>query len=236
MEYIRRAYTSEGIDSQMKEMHAYYDRIAREYEEESVRTHKRDQENMGPFLKARSELRDIIKNSAEGTVCQIGIGTGDWTRAVCETAKIVVGVEVSQEMLAKAKHNLASFDNVYFVNCDFLKEDIEAGPFDCVVVFFLLSLFPRSQQDLFFHQVQKILKPKGLLVVADTKKLGDLPSIGLGRRQLQQRRSGDKVYTLYKEHFFNDSLASLLEGKGYEIIDRSIGTTWFSWVVSCRRT
>lgn len=232
IEYIRRAYTQEGVERQMIEMQTYYNEIAHKYMDKSVRTHKQSQESIEFKKKERAELRTIIRKYVKGKVCQIGIGTGDWTKTIGETSDRVVGVEQSQEMLVQARLNLASYGNITFMHCDALKEDISGGPFDCVVIFFLLSLLPRSMQDRLLNRVQKILKPGGLLVIADTKKLGDLPAMGLGRRQLQQRKSDNKVFILYKEHFVGDSLVGLLEKKGYEVIDASRKSVWFPWAIS----
>jgi ubiquinone/menaquinone biosynthesis C-methylase UbiE len=126
---------------------------------------------------------------------------------------------------------LSAYSNVSLQRCDALKDDIGGGPFDCVVVYFLLSLLPCRMQDKLLRAVQRILKPGGLLVVADTKKPGDVPAQGLGRRQLQSRSSGGKAFTLYKEHFAGDSLADLLVKKGYETQASSRGTSVFSWAV-----
>lgn len=234
VEYIRRAYTQRGVEQQMAEMQTYYNEIASKYTDESVRTHKRSREDMEPFTRERAELGAIIEKYVRGKVCQIDIRTGGWTRTICETADEVVGVETSPEMLVQARKNLSSYDNVSFLQCDALKEDISGGPFDCVVIYFLLSLLPRSMQDRLFDRVQKIIKPGGLLVVADTRKVGDLPAMGLGRCQLQQRKSDGKTFILYKEHFVGDSLVKLLEKKGYVVVVSSAETIWFSWAVSRR--
>ena len=83
------------------------------------------------------------------------------------------------------------------------------------------------------QRIHELLKPGGLLIVADTKKLRDCPYIGLGRRRLQQRRIGGRIFTLYKEHFYGDSLAKLLEKEGFKIIDLNRKSVFFSWAVSC---
>jgi ubiquinone/menaquinone biosynthesis C-methylase UbiE len=234
IEYIRRAHTEEGVGQQMAEMQAYYDAIAPRYMDTSVRTHKRHQEDMETFTKERAELRAVIKEYARGKVCQLGIGTGDWTRTICETASEVVGVEISPAMLVQARQNLSSYSNVSFLQYDALRDDITGGPFDCVVMYFLLSLLPRCMQDRLFDRILRTMKPGGLLIVADTKRIGDLPAIGLGRRQLQKRASGGNEYILYKEHFVGDTLAKLLEKKNYVITASSGQSIWFSWAVSYR--
>jgi ubiquinone/menaquinone biosynthesis C-methylase UbiE len=232
IEYIRRAYTPSGLEQQMVEMKAYYDAVAKKYSTNSVRTHKRSTEEIEVFTNERAELREVIRKYASGDTCQIGIGTGDWTKTLCKSSNSVLGIEQSQEMLAQARVNLAPYENIEFIQMDVFKEGIRGGPFDCVVVYFLFSLLPSLIQSKLFHHVQQVLKPGGYLIIADTKKMGDLPAIGLGRRLLQKRSSGDREFTIYKEHFVGDSLVKLVEKHGYEIVDSNSEVIWFPWVVA----
>jgi ubiquinone/menaquinone biosynthesis C-methylase UbiE len=229
--YIFRAHTQLGTEQQMIEMQAYYDSIALNYMDKSVRTHRLNKQDAETHRRERTQLRAVIRQYSKGSVCQIGIGTGDWTETICQVADKVIGVEVSPAMLKQARKNLSSYNNIRFLHCDALKEDISGGPFDCVVAYFLLSLLPRSMQDKLFSHVRRILKPGGLFIIADTRRPGDLPAQGLGRRQLQERKTKGKVFTLYKEHFVGDSLTRLLENKGYAVVAANEETAWFSWAV-----
>ena len=232
VEYIRRAHTAEGLEQQMIEMQAYYNDIADRYHDKSVRTHIRNPDEFRIYKNERKQLRDLLKRYANGNCCQIGVGTGDWTKTICETAHKVVGIEIGQNMLVQAQINLSSYNNIQLIKADALKEDINKGPFDCVVLYFFLSLLPRSMQNQLFHRIHKMLKPDGFLIVADTKELADLPAVGLGRRQLQKRESYGREFILYKEHFVGDSLANLVKKKGYEIITSSKYSEWFTWAFS----
>jgi ubiquinone/menaquinone biosynthesis C-methylase UbiE len=234
IEYIRRAYTSEGIRQQMAEMKAYYSQMAPQYSSESAKTHHLPHDEELVFLKERQELRAVLNKYANGRVCQIGIGTGDWTTTVCDAARTVLAIEQREEMLKLAQVNLAEHLNVEFLRCDILEDEFDAASFDCVVVDLLLGLFPRPIQDRFFQKVCKLVKPGGLLIVVDTKKSCAFNTIGLGKHQLQELRSDDRTYVIYKEHFVGDSLTKLLKRKGYGPIEASTNSVWFSWVVSRR--
>lgn len=229
VEYIRRAYTKKGIEEQLAEMHAYYDEIAYNYQTNYSGT---DIRSKAEYRQERETLRMIIREHAKGKTFQIGIGTGDWTKTICETADSVVGIDQSERMISEARKNLSSFSNMSFLCGDIFKDRFENGAFDCVVVYFFLSILPRSAQHRLFNIVRQLLKPGGLLIVADTRKKRDFSSIGLGRHQLQQRKCGDRVFTLYKENFYGDSLAKLLEKEGFKVIDSNYEAVWFSWAVS----
>jgi ubiquinone/menaquinone biosynthesis C-methylase UbiE len=230
VEYIRRVHTIEGINEQMNEMYDYYDKIADSYKDNHG---KIDAQNNTGYGQERKNLRMIIKERVKGKALQIGIGTGDWTKTICEKADWVVGIDQSKNMIDQARENLSSYGNIDFIHGDIFKNEINNGPFDCIVIYFLLSLLPSYMQQRLLNLVTKILKPGGFLIVADTRKMRDIPSKGLGRYRLQQRTSGNQVFTLYKEHFFGDSLVKLLEKNGFKKIDPDKKSVWFSWAVSC---
>lgn len=232
VEYIRRTYTRKGIEEQMEEMHNYYNEIADNYQTNYSGTNIRSKME---YQQERKALRMLIREHVKGKAFQIGIGTGDWTKTICETADSVVGIDQSKRMIAEARNNLSAYRNISFLHGDIFKfkNEINNGPFDCVVVYFLLSLLPSPMQRRLLNLIQRVLKPGGLLIIADTRKRRDFPSIGLGRRQLQRRKRGDRVFTLYKENFYGDSLVKLLEKEGFKVIDSKPESVWFSWAVSC---
>ncbi|MCK4760741.1 MAG: class I SAM-dependent methyltransferase [Candidatus Aminicenantes bacterium] len=227
-EYIYRAYTLEGIEKQMAEMHAYYEKIAWKYTDNSAKTYN----NRAGYKEERDVLRAQIRKYVRGKTFQAGIGIGDLTKTVCENSVQVVGIEQSREMINQAYNNLSSYDNINILHGDIFKDNINGGPFDSLVAYFFLSLLPRSMQKRFFQIVHKILKPGGLLIAADTKAIGDLAAVGLGRRLLQKRKNEGQEFVLYKEHFVGDSLAKLLENNGLSVVESSDKTTWFSWAIA----
>jgi ubiquinone/menaquinone biosynthesis C-methylase UbiE len=229
VEYIRRAYTSEGIEKQMTEMHRYYDQIAAQYIEINRKASK---ENNIDYTEERESLHQLIKRHAYGNALQIGIGIGDWTRSVCESASHVIGIDQSKNMILQAQENLSSYKNMNFIHGDIFKYKIERKSFDCVILYFFLSLLPPQVQRKLLSIVQDVLKPGGKFITADTKKIRSFSSTGLGRHLLQQRKKGERVFTLYKEHFFGDSLAKLLEANGFKILESSENSHYFSWAVS----
>ena len=233
VEYIGRVHTEQGLQSQMTEMMAYYDEVAPGYDRISAGVD--DQARTSDFSRERNELRLLLYRYVQGSACELGVGTGDWTKTICERATNVLGIDVGKNMLAQARARLTNFSNITLLHRNVLRDLVEPGDHDCVILYFFLSLLPPRLQDELFLRLLDLLKPGGLLIVADTKKILDQPSIGLGKRQLQTRILNGRTFTLYKEHFVGDTLNRLLQRNGYEIIETSEDSTWFSWAVA-RRT
>jgi len=230
IECLLRGISEAGVRQQMKETQAYYDAIARTYDAASGR-------DMAPRdLHAaegeKNALRETLRKFALRRVCQIGIGTGAWTETICETADVVVGIDASPSMLMEARRRLAGFGNVQFVLADVLGNDVQVGTVDCVVCCFLLSLLPQSMQKRLFAAVRRILKPGGVVVVADSKRPANYPGVGLGRCRIQTRSAGGTEYTVYKEHFGGQLLRNLLEDNGYEVVHAAENRVWLTWAVA----
>ncbi len=234
VDYIRRVHTKSGIEMQLEEMKLYYNAIANRYGDQAIRTHDRSASEMAGFMTERSELRRVLRRyvNSDNEVCQIGIGTGDWTTTICECAAKVTAIEQSSEMLSQAKINLANFDNIKYYHSDIMGNNETITRSDIVVAYFLLSLYPPSAQVLLLECIRNFLRPRGILIVADTNKLGDVQSMGLGRRRIQRRECNARIFHLYKEHFDHAHLRDLMAQNEFEIITASADSVWFSWTVS----
>lgn len=112
------------------------------------------------------------------TVVDLGSGAGnDCFVARAETGESgwVIGVDFSDEMIAKAQHNAASHG---FTNVEFIKGDIEELPLndniaDVVISNCVLNLVPDKEKA--FAQIYRILKPGGHFCISDVVLVGELP-------------------------------------------------------------
>ena len=112
------------------------------------------------------------------TIVDLGSGAGNdcfVARAESGEKGKVIGVDFSDEMLAKAHQNAAKLG---FTNVDFVKGDIEELPLessiaDVVVSNCVLNLVPDKQKA--FSQVYRILKPGGHFSISDVVLVGELP-------------------------------------------------------------
>lgn len=75
----------------------------------------------------------------------------------------------------------------------------------------------------------ELLKPNGKILFADTQRIREIPSFGLGRRRIQQRRVNGRKFMLYKEHFTPHDWESFAVFYGLNIVECPKNTEWFSF-------
>ncbi|NQT37818.1 MAG: class I SAM-dependent methyltransferase [Planctomycetes bacterium] len=228
--YVKAIHTHSGLAMQLDSMKQYYSAVAHCYHD--AWTQQASVHDVELLEVERNKLRDKLRVFAHGEVCQLGIGTGDWSETICRTCNRMLGVEQSTAMLNEARCRLEHFQNVRFLQCDVLKDDIGDQAFDCVVVFFLLSLLPRRLQAQLLRKIRGNLRDGGTLLVADSRSMRSTPSVGLGRTRMQQRFADGRRFTLYKDHFPGQTLQTLIERAGFDITQCGTGLTWFSWVAA----
>lgn len=112
------------------------------------------------------------------TVLDLGSGAGFDAflarREVGESGR-VIGVDMTPEMLAKARFNA---EKLGYANVEFREGEIEAMPVDddsvdLVISNCVLNLVP--DKDAAFREIARVLKPGGRMVVSDIVQTGGLP-------------------------------------------------------------
>lgn len=125
-----------------------------------------DQRDTNALLQAEEQavlpmLRSIA--FAGKTVADLGCGTGRYLRhSLSEGARNTVGVDFSRQMLLASRNNCGS--------CGLCESSVEALPlrtgwFDVVISTLVLAHLPSLQRAV--HEMSRVLKPQGFLVVSD---------------------------------------------------------------------
>lgn len=127
--------------------------------------------SLGQSKKIQQDIvRDYINSSDE--VLEIGCGTGTLTVSCAEKGASVVGFDISSQMLAMAKQkvrerNLA--DKVQLQEMGAIEMDKAFGEetFDKIVSTLVFSEFYPDEQQYVLGQSYRILRPGGLIIIAD---------------------------------------------------------------------
>ena len=112
------------------------------------------------------------------SVLDLGSGAGNdcfVARAIVGKTGKVTGIDFTDAMLEKAKHNAQKLG---FTNVEFVKGDIEEMPltdnqFDIIVSNCVLNLVPDKAKA--FSEMMRVLKPNGHFCVSDVVLKGELP-------------------------------------------------------------
>lgn len=110
-------------------------------------------------------FREILENSSFENCLEIGCGTGKNTEWLLTKAKQITAVDLSEEMLEKAKEKIIS-DKTQFIVADITKEWLFTDEkFDLVT--FSLVLEHIENLENVFEKVANVLKPGGYVYVGE---------------------------------------------------------------------
>ncbi len=101
-------------------------------------------------------------------VLDVGCGSGLFFSQVAGQAKIVVGVDVSLELLSKAKEHARGFGNVYLVQADADHLPFLNGFFGAVFAFTVLQNMPKPSETL--AELKRVARVGGKVAVTGLKK------------------------------------------------------------------
>jgi 2-polyprenyl-3-methyl-5-hydroxy-6-metoxy-1,4-benzoquinol methylase len=107
---------------------------------------------------------------------EIGCGTGLFTKMFAATGALIIAVDISGELLEKARERNLPPDRVKFLEKRFEDCDLE-GPFDAVIG---SSVLHHLEVDTALRQILGLLKPRGYLSFAEPNMLN--PQVYLERR------------------------------------------------------
>jgi ubiquinone/menaquinone biosynthesis C-methylase UbiE len=122
--------------------------------------------------KYKAALKALHAPTAFGIVLDVGCGSGLFFSQISDKAEIVVGVDITHNLLLKAKTQAKTFTNVHVVQADADHLPFKNGVFDTVFCFTVLQNMPKPKETLLeFKQQTKI---GGKIVVTGLKKAFEL--------------------------------------------------------------
>ncbi len=112
------------------------------------------------------------------TVIDLGSGAGnDCFVARAETGEsgLVIGIDMTPEMIDKAKNNASrlGFSNIEFILGDIENMPVSDGSAHVVISNCVLNLLPSKEK--IFHEIYRVLKPGGHFCISDVVTTGEFP-------------------------------------------------------------
>ena len=149
----------------------------------------------------------------EGDVV-VDLGSGAGMDAFIAAKKVgatgkIIGIDVTEEMIAKAKENAEKYS---FTNCEFILADIEDIPLesntaDVILSNCVINLAPSKEK--VFSEAFRILKPGGTLCVSDIVLLEELTP--------EQRSDPELIASCVGGALLKDHYISIIEHAGFVI-------------------
>lgn len=174
----------------------YYSRRAPEYEA----IYRREDLISQRELKLISdEIRHLF---AGRSVLEVGCGTGYWTRIAAETAKSILAIDLSEEMLTEARKSLYHQKNIEFQLADAYDLSHLSGEFNAGLANFWLSHVPVERLETFLQAFHSRLERSAVVFMTDNMHVP-----GFGGERIRKSGSGDT----YK-------LRTLADGSEHEVI------------------
>ena len=134
-----------------------YDRIADEYARRifnELRQKPFDRELLDRFA---AEL------AGRGSICDMGCGPGHVARYLCDAGATVFGLDLSPRMVKLARK---LNPDITFREGNMLALDLPSASLAGIAAFYAIVNIPRDSLPLVFREMQRVLQPGGLLLLA----------------------------------------------------------------------
>jgi len=153
-----------------------------------------------PLVKVREQVVDFTNASKGSTILDVATGTGQQAFAFAKRGYDVIGVDLTESMLAIArKQNKAGL--VKFEAADATQLRFEENSFDVACVSFALHDMPLTIREKVLQEMVRVTQPNGVIVIVDY----DLPRDKISRALIY------RLITLYEGEYYKEFIASDLE-------------------------
>src|SRR5688572_5350151 len=117
-----------------------------------------------PIKRLRREVVRISGATAESKILDIATGTGEQACAFATDCREVVGVDISEAMLRRARGK-NRFDNLSFLHADATNLPFGDGEFDVSCICFALHEMPPSIREATLREMARVTKSNGRIVI-----------------------------------------------------------------------
>jgi len=195
-------YTGERVVKERKEITLYYVFFEHFYR----------------YCFARRYCRDKI-------VLDAGCGTGYGTYELSQSAKKVIGIDISDEAIDFCRNNY-SRQNIEFLEMDIKNMNFEKDTFDCVVSFEALEHI--EGQERFLAEVKRVLRPGGIFIISTPDRDNYCRRFVTGNHNRFHKKEFSKVEfeTLLKQYFRIDGVfgqVAVTQGDGKSLVTKGLG-------------
>ncbi len=157
-------------------------------------------------LFSEDRFHDFIeKLPEEGRILDVGCGAGvPVTKYLADRGYRMIGVDLSREMLKRAKENVPSGD---FLQQDMTSLDFDEDGFDGLTAFYSIIHVPRGEHRGLLSDINDILRTSGVMLIS------------LGSTGWEGTNDDFLGAEMYWSHHSPEKTLQMVEDVGFEIID-----------------
>ena len=154
-----------------------------------------------PLVRVRNQVVDFTNARAGSRILDVATGTGQQAFAFAKRGYAVMGVDLTEAMLAVARKNYPN-GLLKFEAGDATHLRFEDGSFDVACISFALHDMPLTIREKVLREMVRVTQPGGTIVVVDYA----LPRNKVGRALVY------RLVTLYEGDTYKEFIVSDLEG------------------------
>ncbi|WP_013324447.1 class I SAM-dependent methyltransferase [Gloeothece verrucosa] len=126
-----------------------------------------DQRWKNYISKTLSFLKNWAEISSDQVVLDLGCGTGEFERLLLteNPEQKIIGIDISEEMLVKAKYKCQGYPNVSFQQASVSSLPFNTHTFDVIVSASAFHYFEHPETAI--QEIKRVLKPDGKVVILD---------------------------------------------------------------------
>ena len=214
----------------MENFRHYYDERAREYDE--IYSGKGlvniDSEF---YLEDVNNIGKIIKKIGNGSLIDIGCGTGFWLPYYARNCSTITLLDQSRKMLLECRKRVVKLkieNKCHIITADFFAKRIKKAIYDCVLIGFFVSHLSFKQEPHFFQKLRLILKPRASIMVVDSA--WTRPRMKNRKKEGQQARilNDGRKFTIYKRYFNQRDIEKIFKRYGFKLNYFYLGNVWLA--------
>lgn len=221
------------MDSDLRrQMLAYYDERAPEYEE--AYTHGTGTSSIREptvFTTEATVLAGSVGRFGQGRLIDLACGTGYWLPQYAGRCSHITLVDQSRRMLDECVKKIAMLgiaDRCSLVQADVFDHTLPHSAYDNALLGFLLSHLTDSQEPLLFDALKTMLGPSGRFLILDSAWSPERAQVNRKVERQQRRLNDGTAFEIHKQYFDREDIAAWAARYGATLRIEHFGAAFFA--------
>lgn len=181
-----------------------------------------------PLRPLRRKIVALSQASRGTKVLDLACGTGEQSIAFAKAGCTVIGIDLSEAMLNKAKQKIEAAMDIEFICRDASSLPYEDATFDIATVSLGLHDMPKEMAVQVLEEMKRVTKPKGTIIIVEHHKSHSF--FGVIMHWIMKRFD-----TRYYPLFIDAGLQSYIDIVGLKVVNHFTALLGILQVVICKK-